>query len=100
MTSAALRDALGLTAVALPIGLGLAAVTLAVHGLRVNAAVQDDLAAEFDELRDALAQPAMAGAGSGGGARSSAADPAERGSRTSRTGPPKRGKGDRVKRRA
>jgi hypothetical protein len=102
-----LRGALGLTAYALPIALGLAAVTLALHGLLTNAAVQDDVAAELDELREAMAQPAMATAGAAGGARTApaprgrdddAADDA--GSKTARSGPPKRSKGDRIQRRA
>ena len=105
-----LRDALGLTGYALPIALGLAAVTLALHGLLINAEVQDAVAEELDELRDAMAQPAMAPAGDAGAAPSGAGNApaagskaaaiAERGSKTARVAPPKRSKGDRVKRRA
>lgn len=112
-----LRDALELTAYALPIALGLAAVTLALHGLLINAAVQDEVEAELDELREAMSQPAMAGAGAagvgaagaGGGvsgvgdapdAGSKSAAIADRGSKTARVAPKKRSKGDRIKRRA
>lgn len=93
-----LRDALGLTAYALPIALGLAAVTLAFYGLAANAAIQDDLEAELDDLH-----VAMAGAGVPAAAGTRAADVEDAsspGSKTSRTGPPKRGKGERYKRRA
>ncbi len=93
-----LRDALGLTAYALPIALGLAAVTLAFHGLAANAAIQDDLDAELDDLHMALAG---AGASSASGGPAAAADEGAGGaSKTARTGPKKRGKGDRFKRRA
>ncbi len=96
-----LRDALSLTAFTLPIALGAAAVTFAMHGLRINAEIHQEVTEDLDELRHAVAHPAavpaMAGAGSAGDGGSAAG---ERTSRTARVGAPPKGKGDRTKRRA
>lgn len=98
-----LRDALSLTAFTVPIALGAAAVTLAMHGLKVNAEVHAAVTEDLDDLRHAVAHPAgvavpvMAGADSVDDGGSTAED---RTARTARVGAPPKGKGDRTKRRA
>lgn len=49
-------DALGATGVTLPIALALAALTLVVHGLWTNAAIEEELAEEAAIQRDLIAQ--------------------------------------------
>ncbi|MFP4233785.1 MAG: hypothetical protein ACLFUG_02525 [Nitriliruptoraceae bacterium] len=108
-----LRDALGFSAYSVPIALGLAAVTLALHGLLLNAAIQDTIEDELDDLRDALEQRAavpvdhLAAAGGSEG-QPAGSDAEHRGgvavdervTRTARSAPPKRRRSDRIRRRA
>jgi hypothetical protein len=98
-----LRDALSALAVTLPVGLGFAAVTLAVHGLALNARFHEEAAEELLEMQErqlavVAAGTAVAADGAPAGPASVAAGP--RMAKTARVAPPQRTKGERAKRRA
>jgi hypothetical protein len=98
---------LGLMTFTVPMALALAAVVLAVHGLLLNRAIQEEAAEEFEELREreremaaAMAPGGAAGAELPDGASISATR--DRGSRDASNREPKaeRSKGDQLKQRA
>ena len=99
-----LRDALAWSWYAVPFALGAGAVTLAVHGLMLNAAVRDVVAEQFDEIREGMGAPQPVSA-SGAPIDAAEADEGAEGSwtrtmKTARVAPPPQTKGQRIRKRA
>lgn len=87
-----LRDAIRLLAVTIPVGLGAAAVVVAIHGLQLTARYQEEADAELEDIRSLQLVGAAPAAPIDG--------TIPRASKTARTAPAPRSKGERARRRA
>lgn len=97
-----LRDALAWSWYTIPFALGAAAVTLAMHGLMLNATVRDVVTEQFDEIREGMGapRPVAAPAGAADAAPVEDDDAPTRTMKSARVAPPPTSRGERIRKRA